>query len=171
MITAVLFCTTSCSDEEDNHLDAWMVANQSAFNAIKADPRYKEIKSIGNEGSIYYRVIDEGDGTDSIYYTSTVECFYKGWFAADYPELNIKKEDLFDKRLFDDGPAPSFTVSDASLRNGWKVALQHMVKGDKWEVWIPYQLGYGREGYGSIPGYSTLVFEIEVVGIKGIDDK
>jgi peptidylprolyl isomerase/FKBP-type peptidyl-prolyl cis-trans isomerase FklB len=170
MIAATTFVATSCSSDDDNHLDEWMLANQQAFNAIKTNPEYREIKSPGNEGSIYYKVLQSGEGTDSIYYTSTVSCYYKGWFAADYPQesSNIKKGTVFDRKLFDDGAPYSFTAGTGVI-NGWKTALYKMVKGDKWEVWIPYQLAYGRTGdtYGTIPGYSTLVFEIEVVSVDG----
>jgi peptidylprolyl isomerase/FKBP-type peptidyl-prolyl cis-trans isomerase FklB len=41
-----------------------------------------------------------------------------------------------------------------------------MKAGDRWEVWIPQKLGYGslnESGYP--PPYSTLMYEIEVVGI------
>jgi FKBP-type peptidyl-prolyl cis-trans isomerase len=40
--------------------------------------------------------------------------------------------------------------------------------GDKWEVWIPQELGYGTTGSGEIPGYSTLVFEMELVEITAL---
>ena len=177
MIAVALFSSTSCGDkDEDNHQERWMIANQQAFNAIKTNSAYKELKSPGNEGSLYYKVLSEGDGTDSIYYSSTVECFYKGWLVADYPEINFKKDHVFDKRLFDDGPPAIFSVG--GVVKGWTTALQHMKKGDKWEVWIPYQLGYGRDGSideytGAIiiPGYSTLVFEMEVISVTGIDGK
>ena len=180
MLAATLFCVTSCSDEEEDHLNGWMVANQNALNAIKTNPDYKEIKSPGGEGSVYYKVIEKGDGTEPILYTSSIKCYYKGSFAVDYPEYNIKKGDVFDKVLFENGTpffiSTGFTLVNSSgqitgsVINGWKTALQHMVKGDKWEVWIPYQLGYGRGGGGSIPGYSTLVFEMEVVDTRSIDD-
>lgn len=170
MLVATVFCATSCGDDDDddNHLEKWMVANQEALKAIATNPEYKELKSPGNEGSIYYKVLEEGDGTDSIRYTTTVGCYYKGWLVADYPNYDIEKGYVFDQRLFDDGSP--YSTSIGNVINGWKVALQHMVKGDKWEIWIPYQLAYGRSGSGSIPGYSTLVFEIEVVSVKGIDD-
>jgi FKBP-type peptidyl-prolyl cis-trans isomerase len=61
-------------------------------------------------------------------------------------------------------------VSDGyyvSVNEGWVIALQNMVEGDKWEIRIPHKLAYGEKGYGSIPGYTTLAFEIEV--IKAID--
>jgi peptidylprolyl isomerase/FKBP-type peptidyl-prolyl cis-trans isomerase FklB len=42
-----------------------------------------------------------------------------------------------------------------------------MQEGDKWEIWIPWNLGYGasENTSGNIPAYTTLVFEIELVGI------
>ena len=164
VILVVIFCcVTSCKKEKEDHLEKWMIANLTAFNAIKANPEYKELKSPGNEGSIYYKVLHAGDGTDSIWYTSAVSCYYKGYFAVDFPDYNIIVGTVFDQQLFDDGPPAAFALDD--VVKGWKTALQHMVKGDKWEIWIPYQLGYERTGKGLIPGYSTLVFELEIVGI------
>jgi len=187
----VLCCVTACSDDKDDHLERWMNANTTAFNQIKNNPEYMELRSPGNEGSIYYKVLQKGDGTDTIRYTSSLTCYYKGWLVADYPYYNIKTGRVFDQRLFDDGTPSSFTLAitynydsyygytyqTGGVINGWKTALQHMVKGDKWEVWIPYQLGYGRDGSKDsngnllIPGYSTLVFEIEIVSVTGVDDK
>lgn len=40
-----------------------------------------------------------------------------------------------------------------------------MKVGDQWELYIPYQLGYGKDGYSDIPGYSTLIFNVNLVGI------
>ena len=34
------------------------------------------------------------------------------------------------------------------------------------ELYIPYQLGYGKDGYSDIPGYSTLIFNVNLVGIS-----
>ena len=161
----VFFGISSCHKEKDDHLERWMIANNAAFNAIKSNPDYKELVSPGNEGSIYYKTLHAGDGTDSIRYTSSVACYYKGTFVADYPERDITKGYVFEHQLFDDGPPAYFSVS--GMISGWKTALQHMTKGDKWEIWIPYQLGYGREGSSkSIPGFATLVFEIEIVNVS-----
>jgi FKBP-type peptidyl-prolyl cis-trans isomerase FklB len=50
---------------------------------------------------------------------------------------------------------------------GWTEVLQLMHIGDKWKVYIPSELGYGERGAGgAIPGNSTLVFELELLGIK-----
>jgi peptidylprolyl isomerase/FKBP-type peptidyl-prolyl cis-trans isomerase FklB len=167
MTVAALFTVISCSNDEEDHLDEWMIANQQALNVIRSNPEYKEIKSPGNEGSIYYKELNKGDGKDSIYYTSTVYCYYKCWAVADYPFLNIWNGDIFNQKLFDDGTPFGLVLNSTSIISGWKTALYGMVKGDKWEVWIPYQLAYGRDGQSSIPGYTTLAFEIEIVSVDG----
>ena len=50
---------------------------------------------------------------------------------------------------------------------GWTEAMQLMVEGDKWELYIPPNLGYGDEGAGEdIPGGSALVFEMEMLKVE-----
>jgi len=170
MFVIACFTMTSCKEEKENHKEKWMITNQGAITSLKYNAEYTELQSPGNEGSIYYKVLKTGDGTTPIYYTSSIGCYYKGWFIADYQEYNIRSGDKFDQQLFDDGPPAYFSVS-GGLIAGWKTALQHMVKGDKWEIWVPYQLGYGRNDYQSsssspiIPGFSTLVFELEITNV------
>jgi FKBP-type peptidyl-prolyl cis-trans isomerase len=61
----------------------------------------------------------------------------------------------------------TFHVDRAEVITGWDQILQMMRPGDKWLVIIPPELAYGRMGQPPvIPSYSTLVFDIEVVGIK-----
>ncbi len=49
---------------------------------------------------------------------------------------------------------------------GWQIALQEMCVGDVWEVYIPSGVGYGDRTIDNIPGGSTLIFEIELVGVN-----
>ena len=51
------------------------------------------------------------------------------------------------------------------LIEGWIIAMQQMCIGDKWEVYIPAEMGYGKFSQPGIPGGSTLIFEIELLGI------
>lgn len=61
------------------------------------------------------------------------------------------------------GTAPAFRLSD--LIEGWTIALTRMHCGDRWELYIPAEMGYGRFRQPGIPGGSTLVFDIELISI------
>ncbi|MGV6846101.1 MAG: peptidylprolyl isomerase [Lutibacter sp.] len=55
---------------------------------------------------------------------------------------------------------------DAQLIAGFKEGLQYMRIGDRALLFIPYYLGYGEQGAGSIiPPKTDLVFELELVGL------
>ena len=58
---------------------------------------------------------------------------------------------------------PAFRLRE--LIAGWIIALQQMRVGDRWEIYIPAEQGYGRFSQPGIPGGSTLVFDIELLGV------
>ena len=58
----------------------------------------------------------------------------------------------------------AFRVRDLIV--GFQVALTQMTIGDHWIVYIPCEQGYGMRSAGNIPGGSTLVFEIELLGVN-----
>lgn len=62
------------------------------------------------------------------------------------------------------GVAQAFRLRD--LIPGWIIALQQMHVGDKWEVYIPAEKGYGKFNQPGIPGGSTLIFEIELIAVQ-----
>lgn len=102
---------------------------------------------------IYYKVLSEGNA-DGKHPTprSIVTAHYTG------RTINGKK---FDSSR---GGAP-LAVRLCDLIEGWIVAMQQMCVGDKWEVYIPAEMGYGKFSQPGIPGGSTLIFEIELLGI------
>jgi peptidylprolyl isomerase len=101
---------------------------------------------------VLYEVMQRGDG---IFPTlgSIVSVYYKGM--------------LINGKVFDDnttqGYPDAFRLND--LIDGWKIALTRMQVGDKWRIYVPSSLGYGAISTPGIPKYSTLIFEIELVGI------
>ncbi len=102
---------------------------------------------------IYYKVISKGRG-DDVHPSprSIVTVHYTG------KTINGKK---FDSSR---GGAPvAFRLNQ--LIEGWIIAIQQMCIGDKWEVYLPAEMGYGRFSQPGIPGGSTLIFEIELLGI------
>lgn len=75
---------------------------------------------------------------------------------------------LIDGTVFDSsverGTPATFGVGQ--VIPGWTEALQLMPVGSKWTVYIPYELGYGSRNAGSIPPFSTLVFDVELLNIE-----
>lgn len=49
---------------------------------------------------------------------------------------------------------------------GWDMGIPGMKVGGKRKLTIPHHLGYGKYGAGTIPGFATLIFEIELLKIK-----
>ena len=73
---------------------------------------------------------------------------------------------LIDGRVFDGsrgGTPLAIRLSD--LIQGWIIALKKMHVGDRWEVYIPADMGYGKRPLPGIPGASTLIFDIELLAI------
>ena len=75
---------------------------------------------------------------------------------------------LIDGTVFDSsverGEPVSFPVNQ--VIRGWQEILPLMPKGSKWKVFIPAELAYADNGAGSIPPYSALVFDIELLDIE-----
>lgn len=49
---------------------------------------------------------------------------------------------------------------------GWDLGVVGMKVGGKRKLTIPHELGYGKYGVGDIPGFATLIFEMELLAIK-----
>lgn len=101
---------------------------------------------------IYYKVLVEGNQQSA---TPTLRSIITAHYIG--KTINGKQFDC-------SGDIPlACRLSD--LIEGWIIAIQRMHIGDKWEVYIPAEMGYGKFSQPGIPAGSTLIFEIELVGI------
>ena len=88
--------------------------------------------------------------------TDSVTVHYQGFL------LDGKK---FDSSI-DRGQPITFPLNQ--VIPGWTEGVQLMSVGSKYKFFVPYKLGYGEQGAGNgaIPGYATLIFEVELLAIK-----
>ena len=112
---------------------------------------------------VYCKVLESGDGI-SPFYTDSVSANYRGQLIPLLEGTVVTFDQSYKGELNKDVAIPrSFALN--GVIPGWTTALQHMREGDRWQVYIPSNLGYGLEGYNNIPGYSTLCFDIHLVKV------
>lgn len=117
-----------------------------------ADNSKKEGVKVTASG-LQYKVIKEGSGKKPKA-TDKVKCHYEGTF------VNGTK---FDSSYDRNEPAV-FGLNQ--VIPGWTEGLQLMAEGAKYELYIPYTLGYGEHGApGAIPPYSALKFVVELIEV------
>lgn len=114
---------------------------------------------ITTASGLQYKILTTGDGKQPKE-SDTVTTHYKGT--------------LIDGRVFDSsydrGKPASFPVK--GVIKGWTEALQLMHVGDKWQLFVPSDLAYGPTKRSElIDANTTLIFEIELLSIKGEADK
>lgn len=122
-----------------------------------------------NDEYVYCEVLQNGNGEKSPFYTDTVSVNYRGRLI---PSQNYKQGYIFDETYhgeFDaavDVPVELYLPSCVKGARGIISAVTEMVTGDTWRIYIPYNLGYGAKDYGDIPAFSTLVFDLNLVGFS-----
>jgi FKBP-type peptidyl-prolyl cis-trans isomerase FklB len=126
------------------------VSEGKAF--LEANGKRGEVVTL--KSGLQYEILKEGNGPIPKA-NNTVKVHYHGT--------------LIDGTVFDSsverGEPISFPVGGVIA--GWTEALQLMPVGSKWELYIPYDLAYGARRAGEkIAPYSTLVFQVELLGIE-----
>lgn len=119
-------------------------ANDAFMAKIAKQPG---VKSLGN--GVYYKEIKAGNGK-----TPT---------AQDMTKVNYEGRTI-DNKVFDKQNNANMPVS--GMIPGWTLALTHMKAGATWEVYIPYEAGYGSQDKGQIKPYSTLIFKITLLSVE-----
>lgn len=184
LLMTVVACVamTSCSEEDGvvEEYPDWQVRNETYFDNLTDSVQklissgrtdWKRIRTwsktegdyISNSDYIIVHVLESApqSETASPLYTDSVAVHYKVWTlpSTSYPNGKVfdsSYNEPFDK---DVAVAARFYVG-GGLIDGFTTALQYMKRGDVWEVYMPYQLGYGATGSSSIPGYSTLIYKM-----------
>lgn len=128
--------------------------------ALKAPGRTFLAENAKKEGVIttpsglQYKVLVKGEGEVPTK-TDKVQVHYEGR--------------LIDGTVFDasrrHGDKPSTFRADQVIK-GWTEALTMMPVGSKWQLFIPEELAYGSREQGQIKPYSTLIFDVELLGIE-----
>merc|ERR1719229_1210271 len=120
------------------------------------------------KSGLQYKVLKQGTGKFHPTKDSPCECHYAGTTpsltpdAIDKPEAEWNEFDSSYKR----GEPTTFAPNQ--VIKAWTEAMQLMVEGDKWEMYIPSELGYGDGGSGdNIKGGDVLIFRMELLKIKG----
>jgi len=137
-----------------NRIQAWksrpnIVAGEKFLAENKSKPGVSTTAS-----GLQYEVLKQGTGPKPGV-KDTVVCHYRGTF------LNGQ---VFDES-YGRGQPIEFAVT--GVISGWTEALQLMPVGSKYKLYVPYNLGYGMNDYFAIPGGSLLIFEVELLSIKG----
>lgn len=106
------------------------------------------------ESGLMYRVVEDAEGDENPTAEDAVRVHYRGTFIDGKEfDSSYKRKKPIDFNL--GGVIP-----------GWTEGLQYMTPGDKYEFVIPSDLAYGENDRGSIPGNSTLIFDVELLAIN-----
>lgn len=130
-------------------------ANKNEGSAFLAANKKKE-GVVTRPSGLQYKVIETRDGRKPTE-TDTVVFNYRGTF------INGAEFDSSSRT----GQPATLKLSDPKLMPGLKEALKLMPVGSKWQLFIPPELAYGRQGSGTAIGpNATLIFELELLTAK-----
>ena len=139
-----------------------------------ADKKAKEEALYGPNRDAGIKFLTENAKKDSVITTASglqYKVLVKG--EGEVPQMTDKVLVNYEGRLVDGtvfdasakhGDKPASFRADQVIR-GWTEALTMMPVGSKWQLYIPQELAYGERNMGNIKPYSTLIFDVELVGI------
>ena len=177
LLLALIF--VSCEEtKEATKFDNWRARNEGYIDSLKTvfdektDPELKAFEpEINPKLRIYYKKKISNDTGAIPLYTDSVNVFYRGSFIFG---------ETFDQNFTGAGPgagcpagadpgpfdSPTKFVIQTFITvggvSGWAEILQRMRVGERWLVYIPWELAYGASGTDDIPGYSTLIFDMQL---------
>lgn len=196
-IIGITLCTvlslSSCSEDEGTveEFADWQTKNETYWSSLYASTL--QHKASGNTavdtirqwslqgqtsisgtptayGTDKYIIVEKqqnGTGTTTAQYSDSVAVHYQGRLI---PSATYTSGYVFDQSWTGNYNLQTMKPSVmkvSSVVDGFATALLSMHEGDRWTVYIPYQLGYGTStsSSSSIPAYSTLIFDLTLVKI------
>ena len=145
--------------------DQWM--DHCAWRMFRSYAQDERVPGTAAD-SICVRVIASGNTGESPIYTDSVavnymlrlqpSVSYSEGKVADYSGSFPSAESVFHP---DFAQPRAFLTSNTA--EGFTTALLHMCPGDRWEVFIPQELGYGSATTSNLPAYSMLTFDMQLV--------
>ncbi|WP_294478067.1 FKBP-type peptidyl-prolyl cis-trans isomerase [uncultured Bacteroides sp.] len=166
---------TACSEtEEATKFDNWRSRNEAFIDSLQAvydtapDHGGLEfiIPQINKNVKIFYKKKIEKETGKSPLFTETITAYYRGYYI--FGEKFDENFSGVDPNVNFDNPSQwsvqGFYTSAGAVP-GWADILQHMKVGERWMTYIPWQVAYGSSGNEPIPGYSTLIFDIQLQSI------
>ena len=157
-----------------------LTGDTTHFNADKAKELFREKQQVNKDAKVAKlteagrKFLAENKKRDGIITTPSglqYEVLTQG--EGEVPQKTDKVKVHYEGRLIDGtvfdasskhGTEPSTFRPDQVIK-GWTEALTMMPVGSKWRLYIPQELAYGERQAGQIPPYSTLIFDVELVGI------
>jgi len=177
LLVAVATVACSESNESNDEFADWQNRNdtffsslyQSAVSAAQSDDSewkvfrkwsLTDMTSADADDHIVVKVIEKGNGSGCPLYTDSVRVHYRGRLipSDSYPQGYVFDESFTGE--LDTATAQPTLFAVGGVVSGLATALQKMHIGDRWLVYIPYNLGYGESDSGSVPAYSTLIFDV-----------
>lgn len=166
---------TAISQAKRQYGDAWEEhCDWRQFKTLRKAADY----DTGNPcDSVCVHIIKRGtrEGEDAIspYSNDTVRLSFRGFLMETEYEGGLdggfyKQQLIFDQSYygeFNEETAAPALMPVAALTEGFYTALQYMVPGDDWLVYVPQQMAYGAKATGAIPAYSTLLFRINLAAV------
>ncbi|HEX7598371.1 MAG TPA: FKBP-type peptidyl-prolyl cis-trans isomerase [Polyangia bacterium] len=119
-----------------------------------ADVAAAPADALKTESGLASKVLQKGTGTEKPHSSDTVKVHYTGWMT---------NGNMFDSSVQRGEPA-EFPLDH--VIKGWTEGLQLMVVGEKRRFWIPAGLAYGDTPRRPGAPSGTLVFDVELLGIK-----
>lgn len=128
----------------------------SAAEAATTTAEPSAMSEITTASGLKYVEVTVGDGLEAVK-GKTVSVHYTGWL------LDGKKFDSSKDR----GKPFDFSLGSGQVIRGWDEGVAGMKVGGARKLTIPPELGYGPRGAGGvIPPNATLVFEVELLGVR-----